>query len=319
MMWFNLGWLVAAALATIALLSAVLIRLVPHSIMRAVGIECTSLSGCVSPFPGWLQWGLWALTAILLAGFFVRGSYIALSTTLAMTKLRRAVLAVGRPAADDSRVSSLSIEPLVLLDSSDTLAFTVGLRRPVIVLSTTLVSSLDSREIETIVAHETAHARGRDNLILLAARALEHVLFFLPGAGLVYSRLRRSIELAADAHAHQKVGDGVLVASTLHRFASLVSNRSAGRLRVADSVSAQFSEEGLVTERIVQLLQEPRGTYSPLRIRLACLAFAAILLAFSSGAYLLANVSPSLGSHASACSVGSQSQGSWSAAFLAKQ
>ncbi len=171
----------------------------------------------------------------------------------------------------------------MVLDGPGTFAFTVGLFRPAIVLSTDLIHSLDPRELEAVVAHESAHVAGRDNLILLTARTIARSLWFVPGVGLAHRRLRRVVELAADSHARGKVGDGLVVASSLHRFASLMSNRSPGTSRGANPVLAWFSEDGLIVERIGRLLDESDRVVSRFRVRVAFVVLAVVLLVFRLG------------------------------------
>lgn len=302
LVWLNLGWLLTTGLVTAAALAVLSIRLMPHPVMRVLGIPCTAGGGCGTALPLWAQWGLWSLALILLAGLLVIGTHSALSGARALFKTRRVVLSAARTITEKSWRVGLSSERLVVLDGPGTFAFTVGLFRPVTVLSTDLIHRLDTRELEAVVAHESAHVAGRDNLVLLMARTIARSLWFLPGVGLAHRRLRRMVELAADSHARGKVGDGLVVASSLHRFASLMSNRSLVTTKGANPVLAWFSEDGLIVERIGRLLDESDRVVSRFRVRLAFVVLAVVLLAFPLGAYRVANVSLAPGAHAAVCS-----------------
>jgi hypothetical protein len=307
LVWFNLGWLLATGLVVAGTLVTLSIRLMPHSVMRALGVACTSRSGCVTLLPSWAQWGLWSVSVLLLAGLLVRGIQSAVSGTTAMIRMRRVALSVGRAIGEESWALGFSSERLMVLDGPGTLACTVGLLRPAIVLSADLIHSLDPRELEAVVAHESAHAAGHDNLILLTARTIARSLWFLPEVRLAHRRLRRVVELAADSQARGRVGDGTVVASSLHRFASLMAKRSPGTsrglatTRGAHPVLAWFSEDGLVVERIGRLLDESNRVVSRFRVRVAFVVLAVVLLAFAMGTYRVANVNLHPGSHAAVC------------------
>jgi hypothetical protein len=301
LVWFNLGWLLATGLVVAGTLAAVSIRLMPHSIMRALGVACTSRGGCVTLLPSWAQWGLWSVSVLLLAGLLVRGIQSAVSGTTAIIRMRRVALSVGRAIGEESWALGFSSERLMVLDGPGTLACTVGLFRPAIVLSADLIHSLDSRELEAVVAHESAHAAGHDNLILLTARTIARSLWFLPEVRLAHRRLRRVVELAADSQARGRVGDGTVVASSLHRFASLMAKRSPCTSRGANPVLAWFSEDGLVVERIGRLLDESDRVVSRFRVRVAFVVLAVVLAVFALGTYRVANVNLAPGVHAAVC------------------
>ena len=284
-------------------LAALSIRLMPHAVMRAIGMPCAAGSGCVSLMPPWAGWGLWSISVLLLVGLLARGAHSAVSGTRAMAKTRRFVLSVGRPSSEGHWCRDPAANPLWLLEGPGTFAFTVGLFRPTTVLSADLLHRLAPRELEAVVAHEGAHAAGRDNLILLAAATVARSLWFLPGARLAHRRLRRVVELAADSRARASVGDGLVVASSLHRFASLMAGRSGRNPLGTDAALAWFAEDGLISERIGLLLDEPEHPVARFRVPLAFVALAAMLLVFAAGTYKVASVNIDAGSHAAACAV----------------
>jgi hypothetical protein len=307
--WLNLGWLLATGLVVVAALAVSAIRLMPHPVMSALGVPCTAWSGCVTPLPVWAQWGIWSGSVALLAGLLLLGGHSALSGTRAMARTRRATLSVGREMEGEPLLSRLSFPRLTVLDGSSTFAFTVGLLRPAIVLSADLIRDLDTGELEAVVAHESAHVAGRDNLILLTARTIARSLWFVPGVRLAHRRLRRAVELAADNRARGQVGDGLVVASSLHRFALLISSRPAGGPKAPDPVLAWFSDDGLIVERIGRLLDEPDRAASRLRIRLAFGLLAVVLVVFALGGYRVANADLNPGSPASVCTSAAHAPG----------
>lgn len=77
-------------------------------------------------------------------------------------------------------------------------AMAVGIRRPVLLLDEAFVSTLDSAEVEGVIAHELAHIARRDNLIALLFGLARDLTFFIPGGSWAVRRLLVERELAAD-------------------------------------------------------------------------------------------------------------------------
>lgn len=102
-----------------------------------------------------------------------------------------------------------------LLDDPVPQAFCAGLIRPRVYLSTGAVALLSGRERESVIAHECHHARVRDPLRILLARALADGLFFLPAVGRLGMRYATLAELAADEAAERATGDRRHLAAAL--------------------------------------------------------------------------------------------------------
>lgn len=82
-------------------------------------------------------------------------------------------------------------------------AFTTGLFRPIIVLSSGLTKHLEKDELEAIVLHEQHHVRTRATLQLLLNRMLSSVKWFIPLLDELSRRHLSYLELAADQFAIQ--------------------------------------------------------------------------------------------------------------------
>jgi Zn-dependent protease with chaperone function len=128
------------------------------------------------------------------------------------------------------------------------LSYTKGFLRPTVVVSTGLYESLEREEVAAVLAHEEAHLHSRDNLLLLLAQTLAMTFVLVPGARLAFRRLRRAQELAADEYASARLGDSLVVASSLEKFARSLFRSARPALTVA------FAEDGNVSERIEGLL-----------------------------------------------------------------
>jgi Zn-dependent protease with chaperone function len=145
--------------------------------------------------------------------------------------------------------ASTSSPDVGLVDSSCPFSITVGLVRPRIWLSTTLVAALTQGQLAVVEAHERAHLRRRDPLLRLLAGWLSMPI--LPSVRQsILERLHLASEQACDEAAGGVVGDRVLVAETLLAVARLVGpNPTASGL----PAEASFGR-GFVSARIESLL-----------------------------------------------------------------
>jgi Zn-dependent protease with chaperone function len=109
---------------------------------------------------------------------------------------------------------------LMIIRDEACLAFVMGVRSPVVVLSTGLVTKLGDREVEAILAHELAHVRRLDHLGRWIATVFRDIMAWNPFALVWYSRLVAEQEMACDEDAARLVGDAVVVASGLVEVAA---------------------------------------------------------------------------------------------------
>jgi beta-lactamase regulating signal transducer with metallopeptidase domain len=77
-------------------------------------------------------------------------------------------------------------------------AFATGLFRPVVVFDPVLLSSLDEREAEGLVAHELAHVVRRDPVLATLVGMVADLAFFVPTLGVAARWLGREQEHSAD-------------------------------------------------------------------------------------------------------------------------
>jgi Zn-dependent protease with chaperone function len=97
-------------------------------------------------------------------------------------------------------------------------AFCIGLLRSRVYVSRGALELLHDDALEAVLAHETHHARRRDPLRLLVARALADGLFFLPLVRRLAERYAALAELAADEAAAAARGGRRALASALLAF-----------------------------------------------------------------------------------------------------
>ncbi|MFF4550706.1 M56 family metallopeptidase [Streptomyces sp. NPDC001406] len=94
-------------------------------------------------------------------------------------------------------------------------AFTHGLLRPRVAVSSGLVTSATSAELQAVLAHEAEHARGRDPLRTLIANVLAVRHFTLPLLEHLRTVFSAERELAADRCAVTHCGVGAVAGALL--------------------------------------------------------------------------------------------------------
>jgi len=133
-------------------------------------------------------------------------------------------------------------------------AFTLGWRTPVIVLSSWLLENLDEQEITATVAHELAHIRHRDTLLMFWVHSLCPGGFGLRPLRRQIRQLTVLIENRADTTGAFLTGNPLALASALTKVGkNLTSSRSAPVLSLTGNGSAS-----LLRQRVAMLLGECR-------------------------------------------------------------
>jgi len=198
-----------------------------------------------------------------LAAWMVRATWLAITAA-------REVAGLPRRQPPDALVASVGrtgVDGVVCLAGLAAAAFCAGLLRPRVFVTGGMVASLADEELDAVLVHEAEHARRRDPLRRLAARAAADVLFWLPLVGWWTSGRLEDAELAADRVAIDRVGRTPL-ARALRATAA-----PAG-----PAVGARF--DGAGPARVTQLLgDQPPARRPPLA---ACLlSLVGLILAVS--------------------------------------
>lgn len=129
------------------------------------------------------------------------------------------------------------------LASPRPMAYTVGGRRPQIVVTTGLIDQLSPPVIEVILAHERVHARSRHDRFLAVAGGVQAALGWLVPVRRAVGSIRLSLERWADEDASQ--------ASPLGR--DQVKNALLSACLVAAPGAAGFGEPEMVSARVSAL------------------------------------------------------------------
>ncbi|KKQ93180.1 MAG: Transcriptional repressor, CopY family, partial [Candidatus Levybacteria bacterium GW2011_GWA1_39_11] len=93
----------------------------------------------------------------------------------------------------------------VVVDRNNKLtAYTIGLFKPKIIVSSALIAKLSHEQLEAVVLHELHHLRSRHLLWLLLSKLISSLFFFIPLVEYLAQQLKTEFELAADAFVVEK-------------------------------------------------------------------------------------------------------------------
>lgn len=182
------------------------------------------LDGC----PLFHQWEFDAISTLGLGLFLAIYLVGAIILSLRYQLKGRKILAIAKKCQQTAVLErfygfcqQLSIKPypdLYLIDVNRPFAASFSIFKPVILLSTYIVKSLDQEELDAVLIHELAHIKGQDVLATTWTRIIRDLLWFVPGIFGLYERYLLSLELQADwltASLTRKPG---ALASALVRF-----------------------------------------------------------------------------------------------------
>ncbi len=202
-------------------LAAICALALPLALLAAVGWDSTGpvwvfLHACARAWataasvPAVLAFGLALSVWFLAVGHGWR------HTRAAADALRLAAAHATPPTTTVLATSrQLGIRRLIVTDLPGHLAFCAGLLRPTVVVSSSLVASLSPSALAAVLAHEAAHARGRDPLRQILAYAIARGLWIAPAARRGADSLRLRLEVAADRAAARYVGRRALAEALL--------------------------------------------------------------------------------------------------------
>lgn len=108
-----------------------------------------------------------------------------------------------------------------IFEDPRSLAFTGGLLRPRIFLSTKLLETLDEEELRVVVLHESHHQRSKDPLKSLAVSFVSDFLFFLPVSKFLKKAYLLESETTADARSVELRGDLLAIVGLLLKVRKL--------------------------------------------------------------------------------------------------
>ncbi len=122
----------------------------------------------------------------------------------------------------------------LLIESDNPFAFCLGMRRPKIYISTTMVSLMNEQELEAVLLHENYHLKNRDTLTMLIASISESLLPFFPLLSDLLRNYRIEREIKADREAINGLGKSEPIVSVLKKLLNYSSPAVATVSAIAD-------------------------------------------------------------------------------------
>jgi Zn-dependent protease with chaperone function len=252
---------------------------VTGGVIAAQAAYAVTMAGCQ---PMTLTQCLLAANAVVLGvsvtAITARAACVGAATARAVAALPQA----SCPGALASAARRAGIRRVRYLAGSGCAAFCAGLAWPAVYL-TAAAATLTPGQLDAVLSHEAAHARRRDPLRRLIARAAADTLFYLPLARWWARRQAESAELRADQAAVGYAGREAVASALL----------ATGDERAPAAAAAAYG--GVTAIRVAQLLGDkvPARRPSPAVVILTVLGLiAAVWLAMCLGQTLLSPVAP---------------------------
>ena len=191
-------------------------------------------------------------------------------------------------------LATADIDRRVALTCSATIASPVALPGDEICLPRRALVELESGEQESMLAHEVAHLVRRDPQWLVAARAIEAVLFFQPLNRLARRRMQEVAEYLCDDWAVARTSRPVTLAKCLAAVAEWVGRAPRMQTPRLRAVSAMVETGGSpLVRRVGRILSRRRAPHRRTsRIAAATAAFALAAVAAAMPRVSIAHPSP---------------------------
>jgi TonB family protein len=117
----------------------------------------------------------------------------------------------------------LTKTPKLLISLKAEVPMAIGWLKPVVLLPATMVTGLNSAQLEMLILHELAHIRRHDYLVNFLQTLIELLFFFHPSVHWIGKQMRNEREYCSDDIAVEHCGDAIAYAHTLTDTASLCS------------------------------------------------------------------------------------------------
>lgn len=209
-----------------------------------------------------------ALALAAAAGLLIAAGAVAraAAAVIRASALRRAWLAAGRPVD----VAGAGM-PAYAIDSAFPLVAVLGVLRPRLFISSSVLRACSPPQLAAIVDHERRHVAAWDNAVRLLMDAAPDAVGLTRASGALAAAWHQAAEHRADDAARRRLD----LASALVRVARLAGGTGPG----AVPASALYRGEG-VEERVRRLVDSgPDGSYMPRAVLCASAALVTAVIA----------------------------------------
>jgi len=144
----------------------------------------------------------------------------------------------------------LTKTPKLLISLKVDVPMAIGWLKPVVLLPASMVTGLDSAQLEMLLLHELAHIRRYDYAVNFLQTVVEILFFFHPSVTWVAKQMRNEREYCSDDIAVQHCGDPIAYAHTLADTATLCAKRHSHTI----PNMAMAASGGDLKERVLRLV-----------------------------------------------------------------
>lgn len=233
----------------------------------------------IRPVLPWLL-AVWALGVALFAARLVGGVVSAARMRESAARVRPDLERRARELAD--RLALRRPFRILTADGIDT-PVAIGWRHPAVLLPRLLPARETAAGLDSLVLHELAHLKHRDDGVALLQSALACLFFHHPGTWWLARRLTREREHRCDD----------LVAETGDPAAYVRALMGLEEGRLCHAGSALHADAGSLLERVRRIV-EPRGRVSRWRLVAGLLSAAAIAIPATLGQLLIVPAVPAI-------------------------
>ncbi len=265
------------ALATVAMLTCLLLPIITFSIIYQPEVSLLSYSSnsiLSADLTGVTSQQATLFGYLELAEFSNLLPYLALLwlTTIAIlaSKLLIEIYSVNQlsqqgsvsPDADLlARFNELAVQinlpklPQLLISLNVDVPMAIGWLKPVVLLPASMISGLNTAQLEMLILHELAHIRRHDYLVNFLQTLVETLLFFHPAVAWISKQMRNEREYCSDDIAVHHCGDAVAYAHTLADTAALLHAKIKQKCsKHTIPTMAMAASGGDLKQRVVRLV-----------------------------------------------------------------
>lgn len=188
--------------------------------------QCFALGKPLGLVNDWLCFGGTVLATVFTPLFFLVTVFAVAKAGLSIYASRRIRGRYGYASAQDyprlfrilttlCRRGDVALPGVIVTKDSFARSFTMGYRKPVVVLSEGLLEALDDDELETVLAHELGHITRADSLLTWLTVFLRDLMFFTPLVFWIFRDLAAEKEKASDDYAVNLTGKPMAFAQAL--------------------------------------------------------------------------------------------------------
>ncbi len=252
-----------------------------------------------------LPYALLTASALLYLSAIIIGSGIFYAVINGSIKVIKSHLAFLRLPLIDRGFSVVIVK-----DKTRKFAFTYGLIRPRIFVSSGLISKLSRREVRGVILHEIQHKKNKDPLRFFLFSLLKDTFFYLPICRWFSNESTLRLELEADDFAAKKTKKPIELANALVKVATSINLNVNTDLDLQPSISGNGGHLALRVKRLLDERKSPEiKTPLPFLITIKSVAIA-LLLFFATTFPLLTSASPAKSCDKTHCSISTHNKGS---------